>query len=178
MPVAAAGGGGGWAVANRGSRWALVFKPNKRSHSVDAPGQGIKHYKFRAAVAGTYRLALRMAAPHPTEHNDVWVKLGHGARKMKGRSVVGLSGGFVKVYENDGGMKWMVGGKTKDFDGHDLLTRHLYAGEVFDVTLSGRSSLLALADILLWACDPYRGQCNDGSPGYKHVSGMGPSGCA
>lgn len=97
---------------------------------------------------------------------------------MKGRNVVGLSGGFVKVYQNRGRNQWVVGGVTKDFDGHVLLTRPLQHGEVFTLTLSGRSAQLAIADILLWACDPSAGQCGDGSQGFRRVSGMGVSGCA
>lgn len=178
MPTAAAGGGGGWEKQMRGGRWALVFKPRKTSHSVDSPGQGIKYFRFRAAQAGVYRLALRMSAPHSTEHNDVWVKLGYGARMMQGNKVVGLSGGFVKVYQNRGGNQWVVGGVTKDFDGHVLLTRRLNQGEVFTVTLSGRSSKLAVADVLLWTCNSTWGQCGNGSAGFRRVSSMGVSGCA
>lgn len=249
MPTAAAGGGGGWEKQMRGGRWAFVFKPRKTSHSVDSPGQGIKYFRFRAAQAGVYRLALRMSAPHSTEHNEyvwggwrgecgasyggggaergghvvrgacasvvlgprwlsagtltltvwrdfrvahvshflwaaflgarsVWVKLGYGARMMQGNKVVGLSGGFVKVYQNRGGNQWVVGGVTKDFDGHVLLTRRLNQGEVFTVTLSGRSSKLAVADVLLWTCNSTWGQCGNGSAGFRRVSSMGVSGCA
>lgn len=109
---------------------------------------------------------------------SLWVKLGHGAHMMKGRKMVGLSGGFVKVYQNRGRNEWVVGGVTKDFDGHTLLTRNLHRGEEFTLTISGRSSQLALADILLWACNPSAGQCGNGSPGFRRVSGMGASGCA
>lgn len=70
MPAAAAGGGGGWVVANRSGKKAIIFKPNKHSHGIDPPGQGIKHFRFRAGEPGMYRLAMRLNAPHTTEYNE------------------------------------------------------------------------------------------------------------
>lgn len=74
--------------------------------------------------------------------------------------------------------QWMVGGKNVDFNGHDLLTRPLSAGEKFTVTLSGRSSKIAIADVLLLLCDPTSGSCGGGSEYWTRALGMAPSTCA
>lgn len=97
---------------------------------------------------------------------------------IQGPKVARLPAGYVKLYQNRGHNAWVVGGVTKDFDGHSLLTRPLRRGEEFTVTLAGRSSQLAIADILLWECNRSAGQCGNGSAGYRRVSTMGVSGCA
>lgn len=74
--------------------------------------------------------------------------------------------------------QWMVGGKHVDFDGHDLLTRPLSVGETFTVTMSGRSSQVAVADVLLFVCDPTQGPCGGGSPYWQRAVGMAASACA
>eukprot|EP00168_Porphyra_purpurea_P016118 TRINITY_DN512_c1_g1_i2.p2 TRINITY_DN512_c1_g1~~TRINITY_DN512_c1_g1_i2.p2 ORF type:complete len:116 (-),score=34.06 TRINITY_DN512_c1_g1_i2:289-636(-) len=102
MPAAAAGGGGGWVVTTVSGLRALVYKPAKASHSVDGAGSGFKAFRFRVAAAGTYRIAFRLAAPHPTEHNDLWARLGGGAQMVKGRTPRPLSAGWVKVYQKPG----------------------------------------------------------------------------
>lgn len=72
----------------------------------------------------------------------------------------------------------MVGGKTVDFNGHDLLTRPLAAGETFTVTLSGRSSRIGVADVILLVCDPTVRACGGGSPYWDRAMRMAASGCA
>jgi len=177
MSAVAAGGGGGWVVGSRSGRRALIFKPNKDSHSVDGPGQGVKAFRFRVAAAGTYRIAFRLSAPHWTEYNDLWARLGGGARMVRGGRVRPLSAGWVKVYQNRGRNQWVLGGVTKDFDGHDLVTRPLRAGETYTLTVSGRSSKLALADVAAFKCN-LPGGCGNGSDGFRRISKMDVSRCA
>lgn len=179
MPAAATGGGDGWEVQTVAGRNALIFRPDKEATSIDAPGAaGVRTFSFAPDEAGSYRVVLRMNAPHPTDYNDVWMKLGAGAKKFQGSTVSSLTAGYFKVYQNKGQREWMVGGKNVDFNGHDLLTRPLSAGEKFTVTLSGRSSKIAIADVLLLLCDPTSGSCGGGSEYWTRALGMAPSTCA
>ncbi|OSX70903.1 hypothetical protein BU14_0640s0009 [Porphyra umbilicalis] len=165
MPATAAAASDGWVAGTYFNKRALMFKPNGGG-GVDPPGSGLLHYTFRADVAGTYNVVLRSNAPHVTEHNDVWVRVGGGGSMFKGTpnnlAVVSLTDEWVKLYQNTGGDRWHVGGVTKDHDGHKVLTRPLEAGEELTVTLSGRSSRYAIADVMAVVCDPKRSSCGSG----------------
>ncbi|GAB0489651.1 hypothetical protein MMPV_000876 [Pyropia vietnamensis] len=179
MPAAATGAGGGWEVQTIAGLEALIFRPNKEATTVDPPGAaGVRTFSFKADEAGPYRVVMRMNAPHPTDYNDVWMKLGAGARKFKNGVLSSLTAGYFKVYQNQGKREWMVGGKHVDFNGHDLYTRSLAVGETFTVSLSGRSSQIAIADVLLLGCDPTLGPCGSGSPYWNRAINMEVSGCA
>lgn len=103
MPAAATGGGDGWEVQTVAGRNALIFRPDKEATSIDAPGAaGVRTFSFAPDEAGSYRVVLRMNAPHPTDYNDVWMKLGAGAKKFQGSTVSSLTAGYFKVYQNKG----------------------------------------------------------------------------
>jgi len=182
MPAATAGGGDGWVVETVSGRRALTWKPDvDDAASLDAPGTGTREWTFRADVAGTYRVVLGLSAPHPTDFNDVWVRLGDGAARVKvgsGRVAIPETAGWFKVYQNAGGGRWVFGGVTVDFDGHYPLTRRLAAGAEFTIGLSGRSSRLAVADVMLVACDVAGTDCGAGTPSYDRAVSMGFSACA
>eukprot|EP00168_Porphyra_purpurea_P019148 TRINITY_DN749_c0_g1_i3.p2 TRINITY_DN749_c0_g1~~TRINITY_DN749_c0_g1_i3.p2 ORF type:complete len:181 (-),score=60.56 TRINITY_DN749_c0_g1_i3:205-747(-) len=178
MPATGAGAGDGWVASTVAGREALVFKPDKLSTGIDGAGEvGVKEYTFKVDTAGAYRVMMRLNAPHPTDHNDLWMKLGAGARMYQGSTVLTLTSGWFKVYQNRGKDEWMFGGLTVDFDGHGLLTRPLAAGETFTVSISGRSSRLAVADVYLLVCDPTWSACGGGWPYYETAVGMGVSSC-
>jgi len=172
MPTTATTASDGWVAGTFFNKRALMFKPNGGG-GVDPPGSGLLAYTFRADVAGKYNIVLRSNAPHVTEHNDVWVRVGEGASMFQGDptnlAVEPLTDEWVKLYQNTGGNRWHVGGVTKDHDGHKVLTRWLAVGEELTVTLSGRSSRYAIADVMAVVCDPTKSSCGRGWAPYDVV---------
>lgn len=187
------GGGGGWEYANAlpgyGGSGYLVYKPDSSFGGAERKPanmgeERIKSYFFKVRTPGTYRVALTSAAPHGTEHNDVWMALPEsGAYKRRHGAATALSeplaGGdwaawtppeaWFKVYQNAGGLKWHSGGKTVDFEGHDVVTRELRAdGTWYSVRMCGRSTQFNVDRIVVFRCEG--AECDNGSRRFNEAT--------
>lgn len=179
MDVEQRGPGGGWEHTTTPAGWlgsgALTYKPwssfggtEWKPSSFKDPR--IKSYFFQVNVPGTYRVLLRSAAPHWTEHNDCWMALPESGSSMTkdGFNIIDIAGvtpaaqlngdwadnrAWFKVYQNEGLNKWNVGGKTKDFDGHSIIARKLDAGKWYSVRIAGRSTQFAIDRIIVFRCE-------------------------
>lgn len=187
------GPGGGWEFDNRlqgyqGSGY-LVYKPNSDFGGAEKKPKNmnderIKTYSFKVNTPGRYRVVIRSAAPHNTEHNDVFMALPEsGAYKRKHGAWSDLTwpldvntdwGAWVdeanwfKVYQNSGGLKWHYGGKTVDFNGHDIITRELTPGVTYTVRMCGRSTKFNVDRIALYHC--VEEKCNDNSARFHQAT--------
>lgn len=184
------GPGGGWEFQNslagyQGSGY-LVYKPDSSFGGAEAAPTNmndarIKTYSFKVNRPGMYRVVMKSAAPHGTEHNDIFMSLPEsGALKRQNGVLYNLAwplnqnmdwGAWVdpknwfKVYQNEGHLKWNWGGKNEDFNGHDIVTRHLEAGRIYTLRMCGRSTQFNVDRFALYHCED--DQCNNGSYRYK-----------
>ncbi|CAN8073081.1 unnamed protein product [Agarophyton chilense] len=187
MDVEQRGPGGGWefqsSLQGYGGSGYLSYKPwssfggtEPKPYSIH--DERIKTYFFTVNVTGTYRVVMRSAAPHPTEHNDLWMSLPEsGAVKRRfgetsnlgspawtndaGEVQLGTEHWF-KVFQNSGGWRWNWGGKTVDHNGHDVISRVLRAdGSWYSVRIAGRSTQFAVDRIALYLCEG--AECDNGS---------------
>lgn len=194
-----AGGGGGWKYKKylngyEGSGY-LVYKPKSNSAGVEKAPENladkrIKTYWFKVNKPGMYRVVLKSAAPHRTDHNDLFMSLPEsGAYKRRFGVLSDLTSpvdpkkqwskraspsDWFKVYQNRGGLQWDFGGKTVDFNGHDILTKKLRAdGTWYSVRISGRSTKFNVDRIALYRCDG--NDCSNGSTRFvEATTGWGP----
>jgi hypothetical protein len=116
------------------------WRSGDTSLSFDAAGKGLLEYALRITKTGRYHLAIRSAAPHPTDHNDVWVRSPDLAPiRVKGAVEEGLGLTWFKVYQNASNDQWTWITRTKDHDGHDIYLDITKPG-TYRVQLSGRST--------------------------------------
>lgn len=182
------GPGGGWEFKGdlpgyEGSGY-LSYKPYSNIEWAEAKPQNmnderIKTYWFKVKTPGHYRVLIKSAAPHVTEHNDIFMSLPEsGAIMRRSGETKDLSwpvdpntdwGAWVdpshwfKVYQNRGGNVWHHGGVTVDHEGYSIVTRYLPAdGTWYSVRMCGRSTQFNVDRIYLYPCDL------DGSDCYSH----------
>eukprot|EP00171_Calliarthron_tuberculosum_P008809 IDg8809t1 len=174
------GAGGGWEYrmepAGFHGSGLLSYKPDssfggtewKPSNFQD---ERIKTYHFTVNEPGVYRVMLRSSAPHSTEHNDVWMSLPESGSQMTkdGLNMLPIADPlsadqmwaykvpdnvWFKVYQNQGGDTWNVGGYTLDFDPHTVLTLPLQADETwYSVRIAGRSTQFDVDRIIIFKCE-------------------------
>jgi len=174
------GGGGGWEYvewpAGMLGSGGISYKPWSSFGGTEWKPQNfwderIKTYFFTVNEPGIYRVMLRSAAPHTTEHNDCWVSLPESGAQMtkNGFDTLEISPAipawemewakvpdhtWFKVYQNQGGNQWNTGGYTKDFDGHTILTKWLKNdGTWYSVRIAGRSTQFAIDRIIVFKCE-------------------------
>ncbi len=173
------GPGGGWEHVEAPPGWlgsgALSYKPwssfgGTEWKPASFKDARIKSYFFQVNTPGVYRVVLRSAAPHWTEHNDCWMALPESGAAMTkdGVTVVPIAGptpadqlhgewadnhAWFKVYQNHGLNEWNTGGRTKDFDGHAIVTGWLEAGKWYSVRLAGRSTQFAIDRVIVFRCE-------------------------
>lgn len=174
------GSGGGWEYRTEPAEFqgsgVLSYKPDssfggtewKPSNFMD---ERIKAYHFTVNEPGVYRVMLRSSAPHPTEHNDLWMSLPESGSQMTkdGFNMLPIADPvpgdqmwaenvpdnvWFKVYQNQGGDSWNVGGYTLDFDPHTILTMPLLADNTwYSVRIAGRSTQFDVDRIIIFKCE-------------------------
>jgi len=131
----------------------LEWKHGNDSGGIDKAGDGILTYSFQIQTPGTYRLILRSAAPHNTEHNDVWARFPQNevyGRKSNGSSEVDLGQNeWFKVYQNKGNDSWNWAASTVDHNAHNIFAEISSPG-TYSLQLSGRSTKFKVDRIVLF----------------------------
>ena len=128
------------------------WKHGNQNQGIDKPGKGILTYTFQIQTPGTYRLILRSAAPHKTEHNDVWAQFTRNetvGRKSNGDEVDLGQSDWFKVYQNKGNDSWNWAASTVDHNAHNIFALIETPGE-YELQLSGRSTLFKVDRIVLF----------------------------
>jgi hypothetical protein len=138
------------AVGGSTGRGYYEWRHGNSATSTIPAGTGVLTYTVKINNPGRYRLQIRSAAPHRTEHNDVWVRFPEGkASGIKGTSVLNLAANWFKVYQNSGSNSWTWDTKTKDHDPHDIFVDFSTAG-TYRVQLSGRSTQFKVDRLVLY----------------------------
>ncbi|GAB0490584.1 hypothetical protein MMPV_001821 [Pyropia vietnamensis] len=149
----------------------LVYKKDGKSRRTDRPPSAhdpnppVLAFPFTVDVAGYYRVLLRSAAEHPTEHNDAWVRLPDPHRQLYGfvrrrwsadrtwhELVPEHSSGYVKAYQNVGNDEPTFNTFTEDHKPSVIVTRWLSPGRTYVMEVAGRSSRWALDRVVLFKC--------------------------
>lgn len=149
----------------------LVYKADSRSGRTDRPPRSravnppVLAFPFTVDVGGYYRVLLRSAAEHPTEHNDAWVRLPDPHRDLYGfarrrwsddKTWVAMrperSRGYVKTYQNVGRSEPTFRTFTKDHKPSVMVTRWLRPGRKYVLEVAGRSTRWALDRVVLFKC--------------------------
>ena len=129
------------------------WKPGDPSQRTESPGGGILTYTFDVANTGTYRFILRSAAPHSTEHNDVWARFTNNevvGIKSNGNSEIDLGqNSWFKVYQNKGGDSWNWAANTVDHNAHQIFALIETPG-IYTLQLSGRSTQFKIDRVVLF----------------------------
>jgi hypothetical protein len=139
------------------------WKKGNTDLKIDPPGLGVLTYRVQINKPGLYHLQIRSAAPHPTDYNDVWVRLpDNGAFRQKEATghTDPLGSGWFKMYQNKGGNRWTWDTHTKDHDHHEIFTEFPRAG-VYRVELSGRSTQHKIDRLVLYDASVSATQAQD-----------------
>lgn len=167
--------GRGWtAVSNSGMR-GIGFDVNRRSRSIVPAGtQGVMCFNLRLQKGGQYYTTAITAAPHSTEHNDVWIRAEDTGFRLLRRGQF-RSGGkkWLKGFQNRGRNLIADQLKTIDHNGHYLVT-DVRGGQQFRICLSGRSSRFQMFKVVLVEC--FGNRCAPGDV-RGQMQNLSPSRC-
>lgn len=176
----------------------MVYKKDSRSGRTDRPPRSnaanppVLTFPFTVDIAGYYRVLLRSAAEHPTEHNDAWVRLPDPHRDLYGFvrrrwsddktwRPLQLEGsrGYVKTYQNVGKNQPTFGTFTIDHKPSVMVTRWLTPGRKYKMQVAGRSTRWALDRVVLFKCarDDSESCVSDEGPAYLRAIGARTSWC-
>lgn len=142
----------GWELTSNG----VAYLPKVRERNVSKPGLAPLTYRFRAPSTSRYAIVVDMTTGHKVDHNDIWMDFLPGGLQLSRHGKRKLVNGWTKVYHNKGGRAALSG--SVDFRTHSISTGiSLREGAEFVIGISGRSSMVTVHRILLFACD--EGMC-------------------
>lgn len=146
---------------------------------IDQPGSGTTCARFTVSRAGQYYLTLLSSAPHPTDHNDAWVRLSAGFDLYRPTGEKWKVGGrgWYKGFQNEGGRKLADYILTIDYDGHQFISKPLDTRRRYEVCLSGRSSRFRLYGIALARCTGGRDCNREGATIRRVMDNLKPAPC-
>ncbi|CDF36362.1 unnamed protein product [Chondrus crispus] len=160
IPSTGLSAGNGWTK----EAGAIIYRKGDPQGSVDAEGSGTMCVKVMFPSPGKYYFTALTKAPHPTEHNDMWVRISSGFDLVHTSKGAFKSGGssWYKGYQNRGGMQMADYLLTIDNDGHQFQTKNVAAGPAYSLCISGRSTKFWVYKLVLIKCDG--DNCNRNSP--------------
>lgn len=144
----------GWVRSFRNGMSGIMFMKSPY-RGISPKGMiGKMCFSVRAPLSGMYYMTAVSYAPHPTEHNDVWVETSKGFELWQhGRRGPNASpGSWLKAYQNKGTNGMSEDFKTIDFNGHRFLVPNVVKGQTFRVCLAGRSLKYELYKMVLTKC--------------------------
>lgn len=148
---------GEWTKNGDGLEWKRY-----QSEGIDKPGSGEMCFKFVVPEDGYYYFTGLTSAPHPTDHNDLWVRLPKGIRLYKGRThrYRTTATKYIKAYQNMGENRINNILSTIDHNPHYFVSEKLLRNETNSLCISGRSSRFTVYKLVLVKCSPDNGSCN------------------
>ena len=165
----------GWDRVQRGNARGIIFLRSP-SKNISPPG---KYGKFCVTVnppeTGRYYFTAISYAPHPTEHNDVWVDSSNGFELWKhGRKHSYVRpGSWTKAYQNNGKKGMSDEWRTIDFNGHRFIIPNVVRGRRMRICLSGRSKRYSIFQIIVAKC--WGDNCSGGR--MKGLMGLSATKC-
>lgn len=152
-----------WTRASRGGMTGMVYKKSAGG-GIDSPRSSTTMcYKIKLTQSGDYLASAVSAAPHPTEHNDMWISSSKGFVLIRGGSTkTAGKGEFIKAYQNNGGNKMASEIYSVDHDPHTIIIPNVRAGEVVTYCMSGRSSKYEVYKLMVAKCSS--SMCRSGRP--------------
>lgn len=134
-------------------------KYGSNTRGVDSPGTGTLCTKVKIPDTGRYYVTMFTSAPHPTEHNDCWLRFSGGfdLYRLAQNSFRHGHRGWYKAYQNKGRNLRSDYVLTIDFNGHSFMTKQVYRGAVYSLCISGRSDKFTIYGLAMVKCDFKRG---------------------
>lgn len=134
----------------------IVWRPQRRTRTIDRKGSGSLCYKFQVARKSTYYFTAITRAPHGTEHNDMWVRLmnvGLRPYRPETNKYRGAHKAYwFKAYQNNGRNAYSNMLLTIDHYAHQFETAVLTPGVRYKVCIAGRSSKFTVCALKFVAC--------------------------
>ncbi len=130
------------------------WKHGNTNNIIDGAGGGILTYPIQITKTGVYRFLYRTAAPHPTEHNDAWIRFRDNdieARTDAGDVIPISADQWIKVYQGKGEDSWNYAAHT-DQGPHQVYALINSPG-VYRLEVSGRSTLFKMDRMSLYHFD-------------------------
>lgn len=127
-------------------------------------------FPMKVAQSGDYYLTGLTAAPHPTEHNDMWISSSLGFELLRHGDYTSVANGvFKKAYENVGHDQIADYLHTVDFNGHIFIIPNVQSGAPFEICISGRSFKYEVYKLIVAKCNS--ALCRGGKPdrNYKNM---------
>lgn len=134
-----------------GDGW--VWKKNEPS-GTDTPGSGEKCFDIKIRMSGSYLVTILSRAPHPTDHNDLWIMMKKGLSLYRASTdkFLKTTSGYVKGYQNAGRNREEKTLSTVDHNPHILVVDWMNEDEKHRICISGRSSKFTVDKIVLLNC--------------------------
>lgn len=137
----------GWVKKGHG----MAFKPNDSSRGIDQPGKYSLSFSFVASDTAHHAFTLDMKTSGSVDHNDVWVEFPDGGFTLLRKGSSKNVSGWIKAYHNKNGRE--TSAYSVDFVPHYFSTRKILKAErKYWVNVSGRSTMVALFQIIMFPC--------------------------
>lgn len=130
------------------------WKYDNPNNVIDSAGGGILTYPIQITQTGVYRFLYRTAAPHPTEHNDAFIRFRDNEveARTEGGDVIDLGQDtWFKVYQGRGNDEWNYAAHTED--GPHQVYALIDTPGTYRLEVSGRSTLFKMDRMSLYHFD-------------------------
>ncbi len=130
------------------------WKYDNPNNIIDGAGGGILTYPIQITQTGVYRFLYRTSAPHPTEHNDAWIRFRDNeveARTDAGDVIDLGQDTWFKVYQGRGNDEWNYAAHTQE--GPHQVYALIDTPGTYRLEVSGRSTLFKMDRMSLYHFD-------------------------
>ena len=134
----------------------MVFRDGDKGHGIYQPDGGSPFcVDVRPDIDGTYYLSAVTAAPHGTEHNDLWLRFPTGVYRYRPQrgSIRAPSSNWLKGYQNEGQEVQTDYLLNVNHDGHQFVTTPLRAGQTYSLCVAGRSTMFEIFKLTMVVCE-------------------------
>lgn len=149
---------GQWSKTGDGK--AIVWRSGNNRTSVDSwQSTASSEYCFNVLInkAGTYYITAHTAAPHWSEHNDMWLRCSakidlYDAKTHKKKVTNMAKDRFFKAYQNFGGNRIADIISSVNHDPHIFVTLPVKSNTIIQLCIAGRSSKFKVYDLVMIHC--------------------------
>lgn len=150
---------GYWSKYDNGAGYeGLQWRAGDNRMKVDSPGLGKICFRTAFNVPGTYYLTALTAAPHGTEHNDMWIYFNGGLKIFHAATMVQLTQPWAtplntyKAYQNFGNNRIADIISTVNHNPHIFVTDWVAKDTAYQLCIDGRSSKFRVFELVMVRC--------------------------
>lgn len=147
-----------WSRYSSRGHVGIQWRAGDSRQQVDPAGVGELCFRVAFTMPGTYYLTAISAAPHGTEHNDMWIHFNGGLDLFDAGTNQQMNGPWAtpqrtyKAYQNIGGNRIADIISTVNHNPHIFVTQPVTTGTAYRLCIDGRSSQFKVFELVMLRC--------------------------